>query len=473
MTQITTGPIVTKSNPRTMTVLISDPELIEAAEHCSTPQERNELIEDFAEIGHTLTETYQTDQSVKAITDTLESQRKLEREEHERRRTEEKKRAEHQRILQRTQYEQQLALQEENFKRRLMAQSSELKREARRNEEQRVLERTQYQQEIAKLNSTVAELSRVVRDEAQESSLAVRRFEREAADLLKGLLSEVREQLDGGHRDQDRLVGLVEETLDGLTGDLKDDFRQAGLLLRTLSEREASRQAASSLREKTSNYKGVEFEKGLLRDLVEFSAARSGDSVEHTGANPENGSQSKKGDLLYTLETQNGPVRIVLEAKNRKLKYEGSQKYFLDEVRESRELRGAQYGIVVTTLQKNSDENGRPKESLFKDLGEGNFLVIVDEEQPYSVALRTALHWIHALEKKDDGVNADAELYERVLGGLGRIEDMCYRFRSIKGATTSAINGLTGLRDNLDQLDEDLEREIGALLGLLEPKEQL
>lgn len=123
---------------------------------------------------------------------------------------------------------------------------------------------------------------------------------------------------------------------------------------------------------------------------------------------------------------------------------------------------------MVASLDENSEKNGRPRDPFFKDLGEGNFLVLVDETRPYSIALRTALHWIHNLEKSSEGSDANAELFQRVQTGLERIEQLSYSFRNLKSSTTSASNALSGLRRQLDELDRNLEEEVKSLGALLE-----
>ena len=348
-TTILTGPYQRSNTPQHITILLEDPKLSEAVADCPNPQVQSELVQDYAEVGVRVSERHQTEQSVQSVVDALERQNDQARVRYEEQRSDELARWEQQRKVERQIRDQQATVEKQRYE----AQLAEQKR--------------QFETQI-------------------ENQRAY--FERRAETARK-LQSEEKE----AHRRQvQELNQTLERALKNMTGDLEDSFQRASLIIQSQAEREVARREADELRERTSNYKGVAFEKGLLNDLIEFAGTRTGDQVEHTGADPQAGSTSKTGDLLYTLQTQNGPVRVALEAKDQKLKHSGRKKYFLDEINEARELRGAKYGIVVASLDENSVDDSRPRDPFFKDLGDGNFLVIVDETQPYSVALRTALH---------------------------------------------------------------------------------
>ena len=425
-----TGPIQRSNTPQIIAILLEDPKLSEAVSECSNPQAQSELVQDYAEVGVRVVERHQTEENVQSVVDALERQNDQARIRYEEQRRDEMDRWEHQRRAERQIRDQQAAMEKERYE----AQLSEQKRqfEAQLADQKRYFERR-------------AEAARKLQTEEREA------HQRQLQDLNATV---------GG------LSNVISGAFQDMTGDIQNSFERASLIIQSQAEREEARRQVDELREKTSNYKGVAFEKGLLNDLVEFAGTRTGDQVEHTGADPEEGSNRKTGDLVYTLQTSNGPVRVALEAKDQKLKHSGRKKYFLDEINHARELRQAKYGIVVASLDENSVGESRPRDPFFKDLGDGNFLVIVDEAQPYSVALRTALHWIHTLEKASSDGQVDKKLFERVQSGLGRIAQLNDRFTALKGATTSVINSLDRLRGQLDELDSDLTEEVSRLQEL-------
>ena len=71
------------------------------------------------------------------------------------------------------------------------------------------------------------------------------------------------------------------------------------------------------------------------------------------------------------------------------------------------------------------------------------------------------------MEKSSEGANAEVQMYDQVQAGLQRIENLSFRFRHMKGTATSVLNGMDRLRGDLDELDEDLDRELKALEELL------
>ena len=479
MNTILTGPIQRNNTPQLIAILLEDPKLSDAVSECPTPQAQSELVQDYAEVGVRLAERHQTEESVQSVIDALARQNDEARTRYEEQRRDEMARWEQQRKVERQIREQQAAVEKQRYEARLSEQKRQFEAQLkdqktyfeRRAESARKLQSQQteaHQRELRELNATVKSLSGVISGDSDESRMTLRRFETEASGLLKALLSEVRVQLSQEEQTGDKLLDTVEKALENMTGELKDSFQQASLVIQTQAEREEARRQADELREKTSNYKGVAFEKGLLNDLIEFAGNRTGDQVEHTGADTEEGSNRKTGDLVYTLQTSNGPVRVALEAKDQRLKHSGRKKYFLDEINHARKLRGAKYGIVVASLDENSAGDSRPRDPFFKDLGDGNFLVIVDETQPYSVALRTALHWIHTLEKASSDGQVDKKLFERVQVGLGRIAQLNDRLTSLKRTTTTVINSLDRLRGQLDELDSDLTEEVSRLEELFE-----
>lgn len=432
MNILSNGPIQSNPSPQLITILVDDPNLSEAVAECPTPQAKSELVQDLAEVGARILDRHQTDQNVQSVVDALERQNDQARTRYEEQRSDERARWEQQRQIERQireqqaasekqRYEAQLAEQKRQFETQLENQKAYFERRAETARRLQTEEREAHQRELQELTATVGGLSNVI---------------------------------SGAFQD--------------MTGDIQNSFDRASLIIQNQTEREEARRQADELRERTSNYKGVAFERGLLNDLIEFAGTRTGDQVEHTGANPEDGSARKSGDLVYTLQTQNGPVKVALEAKDQKLKHSGDKKYFLDELNGAREIRGAKYGIVVASLDENSVGDSRPRDPFFKDLGDGNFLVIVDETQPYSVALRTALHWIHNLEKKSSNGDVDKKLFESVQVGLGRIAQLNDRFTTLKRTTTSVINSLDRLRGQLDGLDADMTAEVERLKQLLE-----
>ena len=209
------------------------------------------------------------------------------------------------------------------------------------------------------------------------------------------------------------------------------------------------------------------FEERLFQELSDFADNR-GDLVERTGTLSEDGTNSKKGDLLYTLQTRRGPVRIAIEAKDKHLTRSGKQPYFLPALRASKTERRADYGIVAASLDENRGADGRANFQPLKPLGDNNFAVLVDEDQSTPIALLAAIQMIGTLELERRGDGADSGKLDEVQRRLQNIQEISGNLRTLKRDASNLQTNLDNMNDTLLHFDRNLKREVKALGSLFE-----
>jgi hypothetical protein len=420
-------------NLSTITIGVNDPELQEGLAQYETLEEKREYVEDAAEIGARVIDNHREDKQTVSLLTLMESHQRQDRAQHQ---------AELKQL--REAHQQQLEL----------------------SEKQRISERAEQSQQMEQLNKTVARMSEQLAFGARKSQEAMQGLQIEATDLLDRVGEELLNAIRSSNQDADSLVGIIQETLGSATDHVKQHIQSASVLLRTYQDREKARMEAEEMKEGASSRKGADFESRILHDLSAFADHRS-DTVIHTGNDSEKGTTSKKGDLIYTMTTPRGPVKIALELKDDRLYQSGQNPYFLPSLRAAKEERGAKYGIVVASLDENSRRDGTPRFMPLKSLGDNNYVVLVDEEQQIPIALLAALQMIGNLEARQDTHQLRAEKIVQVERRLQKISEITTRLKGMKTSANMLQDNLSGLQDTLVQFDRELKAEVRGLEELL------
>ena len=423
-------------NPKildTLVIDVSDATLQKALKDKPSLEEKQDYVEDMAEIGAKVTEHQSKDSEKVDILKMLEHQRQQDQVQHER----------------------QMREMRESHR----AQMEEA-------EKQRQLERKESRAQMDRLNSTVDQLSSELINKAQKGQSAIMDLQEMATDLMSEVGEDLRAALRERNTDQDALAKIIESTLEKATEGVKEHVDNASVLLQSHQDREEARLKAEEMKEKTSSHKGLVFEERLFRELSDFADHR-GDQVEHTGASSEGGSNSKKGDLLYTLQTARGPVKIAIEAKDKRLTQSGKEPFFLPDLRTAKLERKAKYGIVAASLDANSDADGRPRFMPLKSLGDDNYAVIIDEEQATPIALLSAIQMIASFEANQNQDAGKSEKTAEIQRRLQKITEATSNLRSMKASATRLQENLKSLQETLQAFDYELKREVRGLEKLV------
>lgn len=233
------------------------------------------------------------------------------------------------------------------------------------------------------------------------------------------------------------IIKTIEEIITNKTKEFNDHILK---LREEIAKEQGKDEGVKETMEKSA-LKGRSFELDLLESLEDI-AKSFGDIVEYTGDIAENGTTSKKGDFIYTLNTGQA---IVIEAKDRELGMKPSLKYLNDTM----QVRGVNFSIIVF---KNSEQ-------LPRQAGPFNFY---EDNKVFTCMdyLKFAIQWSRiylnkAENKLVDGVNETLVLQ--------RIEDILNKFKDISNLKTkltqmqSSVNSNTdSIRDIVDRLKDDV-----------------
>lgn len=229
-------------------------------------------------------------------------------------------------------------------------------------------------------------------------------------------------------------------------------------------------QALKELEEKSGPVAGSRYEDRLLSALETFAKSRR-EQVAYTGDTP--GTHGKVGDLVYILNVDGQPVRVVLEAKNRTCTRDGKEAYFLDELDLAMQNRGCSYGIVVASRQKNSTESGRSHIPVFQEMPGNRFVVLVDEKVSEPVALETALLAIHRLERARLRAGVNTVDLAALQSAMGMAVQCGLSLDPLKAGLKKEIATLQGLLDMTDKLERDLNHHLQEAQRLVQGRESL
>jgi hypothetical protein len=234
-----------------------------------------------------------------------------------------------------------------------------------------------------------------------------------------------------------------------------------------VSERLAALEAAQTARSaerSRSAAKGTDFE-DVLEQMLAESARATGDVVERTGSVSGDVIRSKKGDFLLTVDPQfchGADVRIVIEAKNRKLSWRDIRQ----ELDEAKRNRGAAVALAVFAPDQ------APAGVAPFDVRYGHVFCVVDPESPDAATLAAAirlcrLYALATLIADEDRIDA-----VRVMGAVAAIKTELDALRRLKVQLTSIRStaaeialGLDRLRDAILARVADAEAQLQAGIG--------
>lgn len=251
----------------------------------------------------------------------------------------------------------------------------------------------------------------------------------------------------------------VMQNLEDTTGDMQAAIEHAQ------AQAQAWQQVAEA-QEGSSSKKGQKFETKVGLRLRNFANGR-GDTVESVGATPAPGSTSKKGDLVYHLKSGDRQIPIVIECKDKAMTQSGSNPFFLRDLETAMQDRGCEYGLVVGSLDENSDEHG-PRFQVFQPIDDKRFVLLVDENAPQYVALEAALHLISRTQRKTEEPKKVAPVDLRAMAST--VEKMTAKSRKLsgmKGDCTRIIKTVSLLRKNIGMLQDEISRDLRGMELLL------
>ncbi len=311
-----------------------------------------------------------------------------------------------------------------------------------------------------------AQLDRILRDNFGDGDGRLpRTLERFLGDR-GALRSFVSELFDEGRRDSaiGRMQRLLGNYFDGdasRLAQLLDPTRLGSPLhqFRTevsegfakLNDRLTSIEAAAAARgaeRAKSAAKGGDFE-DVLAALLGDVARGAGDMLDSTADEPGAVLRSKKGDFVLTLDprlTRGADVRVVIEAKDRGL----SARAVRDELREARENRCAQVGLICFT-----PEHAPAGVAPFTVVGE-DVLCVIDPEAPDRATLEAAVRLARLMALatlREHEVELDARAVGAALSG---IREQLDAVRQMKAQLTSAANATRAVNEMLDRMREGI-----------------
>jgi hypothetical protein len=259
------------------------------------------------------------------------------------------------------------------------------------------------------------------------------------------------QRLLGGYFDGDasRLAQLLDPTrlgspLHQFRTEVSEGFAKLNDRLTSIEAAAAARGAERA----KSAAKGGDFE-DVLAGLLSDIARGAGDMLDCTADEPGAVLRSKKGDFLLTIDprlTRGADLRVVVEAKDRGL----SARALRDELREARENRCAQAGLICFTPQ-HAPAGAAP----FTVIGD-DVVCVVDPEAPDRATLEAAVRLARLLALatlREREVELDARAVGAALSG---IREQLDAVRQMKTQLTSAANATRAVNETLDRMREGI-----------------
>jgi hypothetical protein len=290
-------------------------------------------------------------------------------------------------------------------------------------------------------------LERFLGDRGALRSLVDELFDERKRDSAIGRLRELLGSYFDG--DASRLALLLDPTRSGsplhqFRTEVSEGFSRIGERLAAL-EAAGTARAAERAR---SSAKGTDFEE-LLAGLLGDVARGAGDLLDRTTSEAGTVIRSKKGDFVLTVDpslARGADLRIVVEAKDRPM----SMRAIREELREARENRGAQVGVVVFSAA-HAPAGIEP----FTVVG-GDVYCVVDPEAPDVAYVEAAVRLARILALatlRDAAVEVDAAAISTAVTG---IREQLEVVRAMKSQLTSVGNATRNVADGLDRLREQI-----------------
>lgn len=285
---------------------------------------------------------------------------------------------------------------------------------------------------------------------------------------LKNSVTEIRHSLD-------KQLAEIRANLDNAMEALK---KESGALAQFRSvleglEKERREKEEKQLMLNRSPQGGMSFQEAVYQYLRDY-AGLHGDSAEEFFDKSGLMGKSKKGDIVYSLNVggQLGRpvgVRIVLEAKDSSCQ---ADRVVDAELKEAMQNRDCSYGILVATVDKNIDgAKGRLFTRCLRRISPDKFVVLVDRELEYPVALNAAINIVeqHELAKvSEKEVEIDEAEINSILDGINA---QLMRFRVVKGSLTSITNTASSIRETIDEMEAELKARLSELRAAIRIKD--
>jgi hypothetical protein len=226
---------------------------------------------------------------------------------------------------------------------------------------------------------------------------------------------------------------------------------------KSVEERLVAIEAAATARateRARSAAKGADFE-DLLGLLLADLARGAGDLLDRTANEAGATLKSKKGDFVLTIDpltSRGADLRVVIEAKDRQM----SMRAIRDELRDARENRGAQVGLVIF-----SEAHAPAGVAPFSIVGQDVYCVI-DPHDPDPAILEAAVRLARLLclaSMADRGGELDTAAITTALTG---IRESLEQIRTLKSQLTSISNATKGVWNGLDDLRTGILARVAA-----------
>ncbi len=232
--------------------------------------------------------------------------------------------------------------------------------------------------------------------------------------------------------DESPIIKTIEEIIESKTREFNENIVK---LREEIAKEQGKDEGAQEVMEKSA-MKGRTFESILLEDL-EGIAKTFGDMVDYTGDVAAEGTQSKKGDFIYTLNTGQ---KIIIEAKDRALGLKPSIKY----LNETMGIRGIPFSLIVFKHQ----------DQLPRQTGSFNFY---EDNKVFTCReyIRFAIQWCRIYMNKAENKLVDG-INETLV--IQRIEDIKMRFKEIANLKTKLSQMVNSVNSNSDSIREIIDK---------------
>lgn len=310
-------------------------------------------------------------------------------------------------------------------------------------------------------------LERFLGDDGQLRRITRDLFDENQRESALGRLNEILGKYFDG--DGSRLALLLDPTRAGsplrqFRDEVTDEFRRLSERMTALEE--AKRARAEERAKGTA--KGADFEQALEARLGEM-ARGLGDLVELTGAEGGDAGNSKKGDLVITIDptqTRGTSLRIVVEAKDRQMPLGR----MAAELAAGRVNRSAAVALAVFT------PHTAPSAITPLAIHGPDVYATYDPETDDAVALEAAYRTARImalLTLRDKPLRIDAEAVSRSLEDLTRqvdvVRSLKTKLTSIGSTARDVSDALDGLRMGVLRSVKDLEAQLAVVEASDEP----
>ena len=286
-------------------------------------------------------------------------------------------------------------------------------------------------------------LERFLGDRGALRSMVDELFDEKKRDSAIGRIGTMLERYFDG--DASKLAHLLDPTR--LNSPMHQFRQEIAAGFKGIEERLVAIEAAAAARgaeRARSAAKGIDFE-DLLDGMLGDIARGSGDMVDRTTLEAGTLMRSKKGDFVLTVDptvARGCDLRVVIEAKDRPM----STRQMREELRESRENRGAAVAVAVFT------PTHAPKGIAPFTIAGGDVYCVIDPDSPEPATLEAAIRLarllaLASLAERDVTVDAAA-----IATALTAVRQQLELVRQLKSQLTSIGNTTRAVATGLDEM---------------------